>query len=190
MKNIWQNLIAGYHHFENERLEVIDASHQLKISAKKLIHKILHQRIKQDLEELKKIKEMMNQLLGLIKRNPWLYQVGAINEGLEEYAELVFLEVYLKDDQEILKHLPAGIGHDALIGGMADASGELVRLVRAKMNIEEAKKAHQYISNLYEHFLDLEVSRNNKLRSKIGEVRRNLLQLEEIIFSLNLKKGI
>ena len=187
MTNVWQKLKTNYHQFERQRLEVINTSHQIKISAKKLIHKILHRRVKNSLEELKKIKKTVDKLMRMIKHNPWLYQVGALNEGLEEYAELVFLEVYLKNNQDILKFLPADLNHDALIGGISDASGELVRLVRIKMDIKEAQKVHQYISNLYEHFLELEISRNNKLRYKIAEVHRNLLRLEEIMFSLQIK---
>ena len=187
MENIWNNLKTSYRQFEKQRLEVIDTSRQIKISSKKLIHKILHRQVKNSLGELKKIKLTLDKLMRLIKRNPWLYQVGALNEGLEEYAELIFLEVYLRGDQNILKFLPADLNHDALIGGISDVSGELVRLVRIKMDIQEAQKVHQYISNLYEHFLELEISRNNKLRYKIQDLHRNLLHLEEIMFSLRIK---
>ena len=157
MKNVWQNLKASYCRFEKQRLDVIILSRQIKIGSKKLIHKSLNHRIKNNLEQLKKIKKMVNQLMRMLDRNPWLYQIGALNEGLEEYSELVFLTVYLLDDQKVLKYLPSNFSHDALIGGIADASGELIRLVRMQMDIKEAEKVHQYISNLYEQFLDLEI---------------------------------
>ena len=187
MKTIWQNIKKSYSAFEKERLQVMAYSQTIRQESKKLIHKILHNDRANNTRTLQKIKTNVDALLRLIERNPYLYQVGFLNEGLEEYAEVVFLEAYLKDNFEIALYLPKSIPHEAFIGGIADASGELVRFVRNKMQVEEAERVHRYITILYEHFLDLEVSRNNKLRQKIGEVRNNLLRLEEIMFSLKLK---
>jgi predicted translin family RNA/ssDNA-binding protein len=187
MKTLWQNLKKSYSAFEKERLQVMAYSQTIRQESKKLIHKILHNDRANNTRTLQKIKTNVDALLRLIERNPYLYQVGFLNEGLEEYAEVVFLEAYLKDNFEIALYLPKAIPHEAFIGGIADASGELVRFVRNQMQVKEAENVHRYITTLYEHFLDLEVSRNNKLRQKIGEVRSNLLRLEEIIFSLKLK---
>lgn len=188
MKTIWQNLKKSYRAFEKERLQVLSCSQAIRQDSKKLIHKILHREFADNAATLRKIKGDVDALLHLVEKNPSLYQVGSLNEGLEEFAEVVFLEAYLKRGFEIALYLPEGIPHEALIGGIADASGELVRFVRNKMDVEEAERVHRYITELYEHFLDLEVSRNNKLRQKIGEVRNNLLRLEEIIFSLRLTR--
>lgn len=187
METIWQNLKKSYRAFEKERLQVIASSQTIRQDSKKLIHKILHNENSDNTDTLKKIKGEVDSLLHLIERNPYLYQVGALNEGLEEFAEVVFLEAYLKRNFEVGSYLPKTIPHEAFIGGIADASGELARFARNKMEVAEAERVRAYISELYEHFLDLEVSRNNKLRQKIGEVRNNLLRLEEIIFNLKLK---
>lgn len=148
---------------------------------------MLHHKGRRDIHIMETIQKEVDALLRMVKRNPYLYQVGALDEGLEEYVEAVFLEAYIKNDFNIASFLKAPLPHEALIGGIADASGELVRWARNAMDVAEAQRVRGYIVELYEHFLDLEVSRNNKLRQKMSEVRTNLLRLEEIIFNLRLK---
>jgi len=162
-------------------------SQEIRRSSKSLIHRILHHQSKEPAREIAVIKKLVDKVLLALRRNPDLYLVRSVAEGMEEYVELIFLECYRQNSNKILKYLPEDLDHEALIGGIADTSGELVRLARAKVDLAEAEKVHQYILELYEHFLDLEVSRNNKLRSKMEEVRRNMLRLEDTIFELKLK---
>ena len=187
MQTIWQNLKIRYRKFEKQRQELLGLSQDIRRASKSLIHQILHNKVKNPNAEIKAIKKQVDRLLGLIKRNPDLNKIRGAAEGLEEYAELIFLEYYRQGTPAVLKNLSPDFDHEALIGGIADTSGELVRLVRAKLDIVEAEKVKKYLSELYEQFLDLEVSRNNKLRNKMGDVHRNLLRLEDIIFQLKIK---
>src|SRR3989338_6802546 len=188
MKNLMSNLKTQHSGFEKERTRIIELSQEITRESKRLIHNLLHNKVKNSAPILKKIKQSVDVLLNLIEQNPYLYKVGAASDGLEEYVELVFLDMYIKNDKSALQFLPSPLDREALIGGIADATGELVRLARNRLNIKEVEKAHDYILELYEHFLDMEVSRNNKLRSKVEDIHRNLLRAEDIIFNLKLKE--
>lgn len=189
MQAVWHNLKQRYVRFETERLKLLDLSQEIRRTAKSLIHRRLHHPQSDLSTELVSLKRVVNTLAAHLKRHPELQRLGAVLDGFEEYAELIFLEHYYQQDDKLLKLLPADLDHEALIGGIADTSGELVRLARNQLDLGQAERIHQYISELYENFLDLEVSRNNSLRSKMEAMRHNLQKLEEIIFQLRIKKG-
>jgi len=190
MNTIWTQLKRRYKVFEHQRRQAISLSTEIRIEAKKMIHKVLHSGCSSAHQDICSLKKKVNLLLRLVRKNPYLYNVGAMYDGLEEYAELIFVEMYMCDDKSALRYLPKEMHHEPLIGGIADASGELVRLARSQMNVEEAVRAHKFMADLYHKFLDLEVARNNKLRSKMEDIQRNMIRIEEIIFNLKLKQGV
>ena len=189
MQNLWNTISARYARFEKERRLGMDISEEIQRESKKLIHAFVHRTITDPKNALASIKTKVDYLLALISKNPFLYQVAALDAGLEEYAEAVFLIGYTASFKEIKKFIPKGLGHNELLGGMADSSGELVRMVRSRLKIDEAEKTRAIVAQIYERFLDLELSRSNKLRSKISDVQRNLHHLEQIIFNLKLNAG-
>lgn len=186
MQAIWQTISAGYTRFERERREGLGLSEEIQCESKKLIHAFVHRAIQHPHNALRPIKTKVDSLLRMISRNPFLYQVAALGAGLEEYAEAVFLIGYSASRARMQSFIPKLLGHEELLGGMADATGELVRMVRSSLDLNEAEKIRAIIAEIYEHFLDLELSRSNKLRSKISDVQRNLHHIEQIIFNLKL----
>lgn len=189
MQTLWKTISACYTRFEKERRLGMDLSEEIQRESKKLIHAFVHRTIKDPEDKLISIKTKVDSLLSMISKNPFLYQVAALDSGLEEYAEAVFLIGYTTSFKKVQKFIPKKLGHSELLGGIADASGELVRMVRSRLELDEAEKTRAIIAEMYERFLDLELSRNNKLRSKISDVQRNLHNLEQIIFNLKLNAG-
>ena len=188
MKILWTTIKKQYETFEKDRSFVIHASQEIRRASKLLIHAIVHKKKIIPDEEIKSIQKKIMALHKTVSNNPHLYHVGGLGEGIAEFVELVCLEAYKKGEKSLLSYIPHGLYHEAILSGIADATGELVRLARHSMDADEVKKAHEWTSVVYAHFIELPFSRNNVVRSKMEEVQRNMIRLEEILFALQLKK--
>lgn len=186
MKNIWRAITIQNKRFEEERMKAQTLAETLQREAKKSVHLLVHRRLLNVSEKLRLLREEVACLLGMVKKNPLLHHIGAIDDGLEEYAEFVALAVFLEKNSSIAAFVK-GISSEALIGGIADATGELVRIARAKMDEKEGENIREHIISVYHHLLDLPITRNGKLRSKTEDVRRNLLRTEEILFDIRIR---
>ena len=186
MKNIWRAITIQNKRFEEERMKAQTLAETLQREAKKSVHLLVHRRLLNVSEKLRLLREEVACLLGMVKKNPLLHHARAIDDGLEEYAEFVALAVFLEKNSSIAAFVK-GISSEALIGGIADATGELVRIARAKMDEKEGENIREHIISVYHHLLDLPITRNGKLRSKTEDVRRNLLRTEEILFDIRIR---
>ena len=121
------------------------------------------------------------------KHNPQLYTVGAIDAGLEEYLEALFLYSYIKN-----KPMPAiiklGVTPEVYLGGLSDMTGELIRL--ARYHSEQARAIHDYIAKIYELIIPISITRNSQMRNKLETIGNNLKKIEGIIYDLKLRDKI
>ncbi len=186
MKNIWRAITIQNKQFEEERMKTQALAETLQREAKKSVHLLVHKRLLNVPEKLRSLREEVACLLGMVKKNPLLHNVSVVDDGLEEYAEFVALALFLEKNFGIAA-LVKGISAETIIGGIADATGELVRIARAKMDEKEGEKIREHIISVYNHLLDLPITRNGKLRSKTEDVHRNLLRTEEILFDIRIR---
>lgn len=187
MDNIWRRIITQHTRFEEVRAQAQNMAAVVLREAKKNIHLLVHGRLSNISEKLRKLKNDVSALLKMVKQNPLLHHVSAIDDAIEEYVEFAILASFLEGDKNMAAASVKAVESEALIGGMADATGELVRIARAKMDEKEGEKIREHIISVYHHLLDLSISRNGKLRSKTEDVKRNLLRMEEILFDIKLR---
>lgn len=187
MENIWRTIITQYTRLEEERARAQNMAAAVLRGSKKNIHLLVHGRLSNISERLRELKNDVSALLKMVKQNPLLHHVSAIDDAMEEYVEFVMLVSFLEGNKNMAVAFVKAVESEALIGGMADATGELVRIARAKMDEKEGEKIRERIISVYHHLLDLPISRNGKLRSKTEDVKRNLLRMEEILFDIKLR---
>ncbi|MFH1404604.1 MAG: hypothetical protein ABIH21_00710 [Patescibacteria group bacterium] len=121
-------------------------------------------------------------------RHPELGYEGAYKAALEEYAEAQIFEGFLKTGKFGLIDKAAMKG-DIYIGGLSDATGEVVRYAvrRATERDEDSvKKAHEAVEIAVEVMLNLDLT--GYLRQKFDQAKKNLRALEQMLYDLSLRK--
>ncbi|MGE3278237.1 MAG: hypothetical protein AB7J40_00230 [Candidatus Altimarinota bacterium] len=173
-----------YQQFEQDRRKALSLSDQLRIESKSAIGFLLKEKSKEANGCLIKAKKQYADLKKLLKASPFLYSVGGVDVGTEEYVEARLLADYLdKKNLSTLDQL--GVHHEAYIAGICDMSGELLRFARKQP--ERMKAIHHDLEDLYQACLQVIITRNNVIRRKLEDLERNMQRMEEMIFQYELK---
>ena len=177
----------SYNKFNQDRSSCLNLSNQLRIIAKMTINLLLRDKLEMANKNLMPMAKLFGDIQAKIKKNPHLYSVAGINEGIEEYIEAVLLLEYI-DNQPLSSLDKFKIMPEVYLGGLSDMTGELVRLAR-KHN-KQAKTIHDYIAKIYDSLIPVSITRNSQVRAKLETVGNNLKKLEDIIYDLKLRDKI
>lgn len=173
-----------YQQFEKDRRRGLQLSDQLRIEAKSAIGFLLKEMNRDAEEKLKSAKKIYAELKKLLKDCPYLYTIGGVDVGTEEYVEAQLLADYLK--KKPLSTLESlGVDHEAYICGLCDMSGELLRY--ARKNPKDMKAILKDLEDLYQACIGIIITRNNAIRKKLEDLERNMMRMEEMIFQYDLK---
>ncbi|MDP2691265.1 MAG: hypothetical protein Q8O95_02575 [bacterium] len=173
-----------YQQFEQSRRKGLKLSDELRIESKVAIGFLLKKQGEKAQNSLKKAEVLYTDLRSLLEQDPYLYSIGGIQVGTEEFVEAVLLGDYLEGKPlRTLEEL--GVQHDAYIGGLCDMSGELLRF--ARMNPDQMKQVLDDLEELNQTCLQIIVTRNGAVRKKLEDLERNMKRMEEMIFQYNLK---
>lgn len=174
-----------YEAFEKKRAACIEDSGRLRAESKAAINFIVRGEIGRARACMASAKKPLARLSRSLKKDPYLNSVPNLNEGLEEYVEAALLLVYVAGG-DFPTPSSLGINFEAYICGLCDMTGELVRLAR---NHEEwARTIHRDVASINDACVRLHVRRNNKIRSKLQDLERNLRRLEEILYDRRMRR--
>jgi len=174
-----------YQQFEQDRRKALSLSDQLRIESKSAIGFLLKDHISDANKSLVKAKKIYRELNKLVLTNPFLYSVGGVDVGTEEYVEAKLLADYL-GNKPLSTIDQLKVHHEAYICGLCDMSGELLRYSRKYP--EKMKKIHRDMEDLYQECLKVIVTRNSLVRKKLEDLERNMQKMEEMIFQIELKQ--
>ena len=170
-----------------ERSYCINLSEKLRVLAKITISFLVKDNFTMAEKNLPDMEKLFRAIQNKRQHNPQLYTVGAIDAGLEEYLEALFLYSYIKN-----KPMPAiiklNITPEVYLGGLSDMTGELIRL--ARYHSEQARPIHDYIAKIYELIIPISITRNSQMRNKLETIGNNLKKAEGIIYDLKLRDKI
>jgi predicted translin family RNA/ssDNA-binding protein len=170
-----------------ERSISLNLSEKLRVLAKTSISFLVKSNFEPVEANLPIMAKTFLQIQKMLHQNPYLYSVAPIDQGLEEYLEVLFLYSYIKN-----KPLPninkLKITPEIYLGGLSDMTGELVRL--ARLNGNQAKTIHDYIGSIYELIIPISITRNSTMRNKLETIGNNLKKIEDIIYDLKLRDKI
>ena len=137
---------------------------------------------------LQKAEKQLQVLQKMTAKSPHLARLGFYHEALEEYVEAKMYASLLSDKKAIFP-TKIQIEPDILLGGIADATGELVRraITIANSDTFDVITGYREIAEEVAEKLS-KVRMDGKIRKKYDDVERNLRRLEEILYDIRLKK--
>ena len=162
----------------------MNLSNQLRILAKTTISFLVKDNTDTAEKNIAPMAKLFNDIQTKIKKNPHLYSVGGINDGLEEYVEAILLYQYISN-QPLSNINKLNIMPEVYLSGLSDMTGELVRL--ARKHEDQARAIHDYIAKIYDLLIPISITRNSQVRSKLETVGNNLKKLEDIMYDLKLR---
>ncbi len=118
---------------------------------------------------------------------PNLIHEGAYRAALEEYAEALLFDQYLKKGS-IGKIDKRAMAPDIYLAGLSDTTGEIVRYAIREVtsgNFDQVKKAKAAVEMIIEFLLDLDLT--GYQRTKFDQAKKNLRRLEEIIYDISIR---
>lgn len=170
--------------FEVSRRKALRLSDDLRIESKSAIGWILKEDMSKAKDHLKEAAGIYKELLRLLKATPYLYSVGGVHIGTEEYVEAQLLADYL-EGKKLSSQKSLSVNHQDYICGLCDMSGELLRY--ARKHPSQMAKIQEDLQNLYQQCLEMVVTRNGAIRKKLEDLERNERRMEEMIFQWDLK---
>jgi predicted translin family RNA/ssDNA-binding protein len=176
--------IDEYKDYERLRREALQLSDQLRIISKKSIGYLLKDQASEATTSLEEASGIFEQLQLFLEKEPYLYSVGGVHIGPEEYIEACLLSDYL-EDKNLRSYQDLGVLYDAYLSGLCDMTGELVRYARKYP--EKMKEVFSDIEELHQDSLEIMVTRNGSLRKKLEDLERNMKQLEKMIYEWDLR---
>ena len=169
--------------FEEERESTILKSRKIIQISKQIIYSV-H---RDDLKSAKQLTEEIKKEVKGLPDNP--YDTDIHKTAIQEYVEaLCYFEVVKNNKLPTRKEL--GVDAECYLLGLCDLSGELVRKAVAdviKKDFEEVKRVKKLVEDIYGEFLKFNL-RNGELRKKSGSIKWNLTRLEDIEYSLSMRK--
>ena len=163
-------------------------ANSIRIESKFAISLIRRDKRNEASAALEKAEEQLKILEEVSAKSPHLSRLGFYHEALEEYVEAKVYVSLLTGGKLIW---PANISIEpaVLIGGIADATGELVRraITVADVGTLDEIAGFQHIAEEVANKLS-NVKMDAKIRKKYDDVERNVRRLEEILYDVRMKK--
>lgn len=187
-KKFFSQLQKKYTAYVDGRNDIIVQSRDILKLSKQAIFACHRNELDVADKSLKEAFVIMSYLLKKIAKNQDLSGEGSFLAALEEYAEARLFFVYLTTEkvgalQEV--ELP----YDTYIGALSDFTGELTRKAvwyATRRDVVNVEKIRTVIEDIMEQFIKFDL--RSHLRSKYDAARKNLRQVEEILYDLEISK--
>ena len=178
-----------YESYDKKRERIIIQSRIVLKKAKELIYAIHRDHKSQAKTLIEALKKEFEKLNRIAKEHKSLLLEGSYLEATEEYAEsILYFDFVYKDS--IRTHKDLGIPDEQYLLALSDVTGELVRKATTlviKGKSEEVIHIYDAISHIYKEMLTFNF-RNGHLRKKTDAIRWNLTKIEDILYSIEIKK--
>lgn len=181
------SLITSYRSKEERKHQLKSLSDSIRSGSKHAITLLCQDSFVEAQKKLNVVEKTIQEARKLISKDPSLADEGFYRDALEEYAECKAFESFLN-------HKPLSIpqsieiGVEELIGGICDATGELVRKTLQMADTKHIKEIQRFIKITQQVTDELsKVSFTGKLREKYDDLERNLSKLERVAYELRMK---
>ncbi|MBW2997895.1 hypothetical protein KY321_00010 [Candidatus Woesearchaeota archaeon] len=181
---MFSKLLKDFKKYDEARENVILTSREIIKLSKKIISSCHNGKIedaenfKKEIEvEIKKIREYNN-----------IKSAGSYTIAIQEYIEAILFLEFIKNDK-LLEYSEELCSPDEYVLGLCDFVGELQRrsvLEIANGNIDEIKKNHALVREVYDGILDFNT--RGDVRKKIDSIKYIMIKMEDIMMQLKLKK--
>jgi predicted translin family RNA/ssDNA-binding protein len=188
MKNLLKQSLASLGAYKASASQLKKISDDIRVTAKNAIALVRRGSIDAAEPAMKTAEKLLHDAAELITKEPGLGWEGFYAEAVEEYVEAkAFCAALTAKAIEFPKSIHIDPEH--VIGGIADATGELVRKAITDAFSEPITRIEEYRELVREAVESLSAqSLSGKLRGKYDEAERNLKKLEEVIYDLRLRE--
>jgi len=174
--------------FERMRREIIGRSNAALSKSKRAIFAMHRNDMKGATAHLKEAKKIFIESEAKFKDWPALKHIGAHKAALEEYAEALLFEQFLKKGEfgSLEKRV---MDHGTYLAALSDATGEVVRYAIREATAgryDAVKSATNTVEGVIEFLLGLDLS--GYLRTKFDQAKKNLRNLEQVMYEITIRK--
>jgi len=175
--------------YERMRREIIGRSNGALSKSKRAIFAMHRNDLKGASDHLKEAKRIFIESEVKFKEWPALRYVGAYKAALEEYAEALLFEQFLKTGKFGLLEKRV-MDHTTYLAALSDATGEVVRYAIREATAgryDSVKTATKTVEQVIEFLLGLDLS--GYLRTKFDQAKKNLRNLEQVMYEITMRKN-
>ena len=169
--------------FEKKREESIQKSRQVIQLSKKIIYSLHRNDIKSATEGIKEIKSKLKSL------GTKGYDTEMNSVAQQEYVEALAFYEFIKTGK-VPSYRDLNVSPYIYLMGLCDLTGELGRKAvneAIRKNYRLVFQIKELVDEIYGEFLSLDL-RNSELRKKSDAIKWNLKKLEDLEFSIRIKK--
>lgn len=188
-KKDFEDMRKEYHENDALREEMIKKSRDLLKISKQIIYAVHKSDMKKAKSHSEKALAILNDLKQIIKKAPALEFSGAYRSAVEEYAEAMIYQSFVKSGK-IISYKSLKVASEIYLMGLADFTGELVRkavFLAGKGEVDKVIKIKELVDEIYGEMIGFDL-RNSDLRRKFDAVKYNLKKLEDLVLDLQIKK--
>jgi translin len=174
--------------YDDKREELIKSTRDIIKLSKHIIYSIHRNELKIAEQNIKVIKDLISKLSSKVKKDPKL-DIGSFKAAVQEYVEAVCYFHYVKN-KKLLSHRELGVESEYYLLGVCDLTGELVRnAVNAgiKGETKSVIEIKDFVDEIYDELMQFDL-RNSELRKKVDQVKWDLKKLDDLVFTLKVKK--
>ncbi|MBW2995071.1 hypothetical protein KY312_01860 [Candidatus Woesearchaeota archaeon] len=187
-KKDFQEMRNKIEKYDEKREELIKESRDVLKLSKQIVYSIHRNELVIAEKNVKVIKELTKKLADKVKKDPKL-DIGSFKTAVQEFVEAVCYYYYVKS-KKLPTHKELNVGSEYYLLGVCDLTGELVRnAVNAGIKSETKKviEIKEFVEELYDELMQFDF-RNSELRKKADQVKWDLKKLDDLVFSLKVKK--
>ncbi|MFH1849686.1 MAG: hypothetical protein ABH879_05870 [archaeon] len=171
--------------FDAIREEAIKQCRVVLKASKQAIYCVHRNELKEAGGLLSQAGKVLSSLRKAALKNPKLEAVGAMSEGMQEYAEAMCYLDFVRN-KKIPTRAEVGANSEDYLMGLCDLTGELARravMSAAGKNNEDVETIRALVDEIYGEFIKFNL-RNGDLRRKSDSIKWNLKKVEEIVYDL------
>jgi predicted translin family RNA/ssDNA-binding protein len=188
MANDFEQMRKELELYDDKREQLIKAGRDIIKLSKQIIYSIHRNELKIAEQNIKTIKEQIRVLSDKVKKDPKL-DIGSFKQAVQEYVEAVAYYQYMKN-KKLATRKELGVDSEYYLLGICDLTGELVRnAVNAgiKGETDSAVEIKEFVEGLYDELMQFDL-RNSELRKKVDQVKWDLKRLDDLVFTLKVKR--
>lgn len=185
-KTFLNKLKKDYKNHNSERRQIISLANVILHDSKRVIFALQRGEMEQAATKILEIEKLIKKLekkFGYKRVN----QEGSYKAGVEEYVEAKMV-YFVLNGEKINKIKDIRLSYESYLGGICDATGELVRKAvneAARGNTEEVPRMKQIISDILAELVEFDMT--GYLRTKYDQARGNLRKIEQVNYEVSLR---
>ncbi len=176
-----------YHGQQEARRGLIGTSNEALSKSKRAIFALHRDDPKAAADLLVQAEKLFTKAERSFKKFPALRYEGAYKAALEEYAEALLFEQYLRTGKLGKIHERA-MDPYVYLAGLTDTTGEMVRYAVRQVtlgNMKAVGEVYDAVEMVVEYLLDMDLT--GYLRTKFDQAKKNLRRLEGMTYDLAIR---